>query len=166
MPDLTATKSTVVDNIVVAIKGWIDSQDDESLKTFLRTNLKIDPMSMAELKADYESYMGGAVPENAYDQLLAELAEGEMVEKIVFGEPSNIAQPEITVDLRGKMFNLKKAEKYMYGWKLVDATANAPTYNVRIWTRKRVLWTKIDGNGSVSLASVPVGPEGGAPTAP
>lgn len=165
MPSLTAVKSTVIDNIVGAVKKWINSQDDESLKAFLRHHLRIDPMSMGDLRSKYEVYMGD-LEESAYDQLMDKLEEGELVDKIVFGTPRNISRPEIPEGLIGVPMNLPRAERYMYGWKIVDPNPDAPTYDLRIWTRKRILWTKIDSNGSVSLASLPIGPEAGIPTAP
>lgn len=166
MPDLTSVRNTVIDNIAAQIDTWIAASNDTDLKAFLRTVTNIDDLSMAQIKGSYETYMGGTPEEDAYDQLLDALEEGEEVDKIVFGTASNITTPEVTEELRGKLMPIKHAERYMHGWKLVDESADAPTYNIRIWTTHRVLWTKIAANGSVELTSVERGPEPVTPTQP
>jgi len=154
MRNLPEIKDKTLDRIVTRIKGWVNSQNDTDLKSFLKAELSFDKMSMNQMVDKYESHMEGLIEESASLQLMNFLEEGEIVTRLTFGEASNIATPEIGEGLQKRLFRLSQAEPLLYGWLLEDPRPNAPTYKVRIWTNKRVIWNKINADGSTKLEFV------------
>lgn len=102
---------------------------------------------------------------NAYDDLIAELDEGESVEGIIFGDWgwsgfAEPAPPPIPQNIKARVLSLKDAAPFMEEWSFYGDHGSPKCYATYIWTNKRVLWvTQYDG--ATSLGSAPRNPLSG-----
>ena len=98
---------------------------------------------------------------NAYEELLSELQEGEVVEAVVFGEyegyEEDVKFSLVPIDRRNKVLSFGEAKQYMKGWSFKNGFGEPNCYAVYIWTNYRVFWvTQYDG--STELNSMPRNP--------
>lgn len=112
---------------------------------------------------------------NAYEELIAKLADGEKIEKIIFGPwswgtaPSHPEDkwelgygepdpPPVPFDLRGKLLDIDVARPLMSKWSFDGGYGAPDCYAIFAWSNLRVFWvTQYDG--STSLDSAPRNPE-------
>jgi hypothetical protein len=98
---------------------------------------------------------------NAYDDLMEELEEGEVVEALVFGEYGWGGYGEdtefIPKDKKNVLLTLEEAKPMMDGWTYYGGYGAPDCYATYVWTNKRVIWvTQYDG--STNLSSAPRSP--------
>ena len=142
----------------------------------------------AEVKAEGQliEQWGIPVPKAkpcAYDELMAYLEPGEVVEAIVFGafgwgswddddEGSNsmgyhedMLKEFIPWDKRGKVLTLEEARPHMQCWSFDGGFGAPECYATYVWTNQRVIWvTQYDG--STGLDSMPRNPVACVPSMP
>jgi len=97
---------------------------------------------------------------SAYDDLLSELREDEVVEAVVFGQWGSLDEPEpnpVPADRKNMVLSFTEAKQYMKGWSFKNGFGELNCYAVYIWTNYRVFWvTQYDG--STELNSMPRNP--------
>ena len=138
----------------------------------------------AEVKAEGQliEQWGIPVPKAkpcAYDELMAYLEPGEVVEAIVFGpfgwgdedDDEGEAYGEDRIDEpipksgRGKVLTLEQAKPLMRGWSFDGGFGAPECYATYVWTNQRVIWvTQYDG--STGLDSMPRNPVACVPSMP
>ncbi len=122
--------------------------------------------------------------DNAYEELLAELKDGEVIEGIVFGgwgdwdnhwnfnwdenyrdnikgkwqrqyhEPD---PPPVPFDKRLVVLSEEQARPYMMGWTFTHGLGVRQSYAAYIWTNQRLIWVSAY-DGSTLLDSAPRNP--------
>jgi len=108
---------------------------------------------------------------NAYDDLMKELEEGEIVEGLVFGDYgwSDFGEEDcdnpIPQNKRGVLLTLEEAKPLMDGWTYDGGFGSPDCYATYVWTNKRIIWvTQYDG--STCLDSAPRHPMSCKPNMP
>lgn len=97
---------------------------------------------------------------NAYNDLIEELQDEEVVEYLVFGDYGwgNFGEKDcpnpIPKNKRGVLLTLEEAKPFMDGWTFHGGYGSPECYATFIWTNHRVIWvTQYDG--STTLDSMP-----------
>ena len=103
-----------------------------------------------------------AKPQNAYEELIAELHPDEIVEAIVFGAWEgemwgDLAKPPVSNTHQCHIMTLKEAEPIMQNWHLNTGFGGADCYATYVWTNQRVFWVH-EYDGSTGLRSMPRNP--------
>jgi len=120
---------------------------------------------------DYNFIPEEESPMNAYDDLMKELEEGEIVEGLVFGDYgwSDFGEEDcdnpIPQNKRGVLLTLEEAKPLMDGWTYDGGFGSPDCYATYVWTNKRIIWvTQYDG--STCLDSAPRHPMSCKPNMP
>jgi len=96
--------------------------------------------------------------EDAYEDLMKFLEEGESVEGIVFGEYGwggygEEENHKVQKKNQGKLMTLAEAEPLMHGWTFYGGYGAPECNAIYAWTNKRVIWvTQYDGSTTLNSA--------------
>ena len=108
--------------------------------------------------------------DNAYDELVEFLEQGEVVDAIVFGEWGwgGYSEPDpapVPAHKQGVLLTLEEARPMMKGWRFNGGFGAPGCYAVTVWTDRHVVWvTQYDG--STRLSRAPRFPVAHTPTMP
>lgn len=100
------------------------------------------------------SHGGKKFKENAYNDLLDFLEEGEAVEAIVFGDWGwgGYEEPKNNIK-KGVLLTLEEAKPMMKNWTFYGGYGAPECPATNIWTNKRVIWvTQYDGSTTLDSA--------------
>lgn len=98
--------------------------------------------------------------ENAYEDILEVLEEGEVIEAIVFEDPKDIYSMEsysIPKENIGVPISLEQARPYLKGWTVYGSYGCEEVIPFYVWTNFRVLFIG-SYDGSTWLTGVPRNP--------
>lgn len=80
---------------------------------------------------------------NAYQDLLKELQETEVVEGLVFSGGEGASEGEIPEELVGKVLSLDEAKSVMLNWSFYGDYGGADCPAAVIWTNHRVIFVGV-----------------------
>ena len=97
---------------------------------------------------------------SAYDEIMAELKDGEEIEAVVFADINDnycMEDYHLPREYIGRPLTLREATPYLYGWEISGGYGGEEVIPLYIWTNKRVLLIGCY-DGSTWLDGVPRNP--------